>query len=659
VKNSLLHKLLVGLIVLLGASTALSAQGTCGGVNLTLTPATATTNNVITVNVNLSGNTCAMSSFGFDLYYDDAMFTYQGIEADGTMISDWSMLDGNEINPGQVRIGGYSGMGTEISDSQSGCLIKVNFLVAAQCGSYSDGDQGVFSINSYFDDLVFYAPVPAQTTFTLLCCGGVIALPTDLSGAWGDLVNVPVSISSNTGQICDFELDFVFDSAVLEIRDVVRSAATQDWTNLTWSLVEAGKARITGSAGSGTCLASLSDAALVNIQMMVQCVDLGSDTDLPISIESYNNGIAGMCPRTFETDLLYEACPRLGDVNGDGSVTPGDAQAAFEIFLGKILPNSTQLTTADANSHCPCDGLEHLEANNCITPGDAQWIFEHFLMKRVLPQCSADYTCPVGSAMSLSAMDAPFSGIQRVYPLSTTGRSGEQVMIPVMIDNPAGIRDFSLEMVYPHALLEYVGVLNSPLTQGFERVRGEEEIPGVVRIEGEGAEELKARGTGSLCVAVFRVKEGVYGDAPVELYNLDADLYEAEAGSGRFRADHPSDEQGSLTLGKARERGGRMVVPIRVADASDVTAFGLELKFPLEKMTFVGVEPTDLTRNFVSLDGMEVEPGVVRIGGFSLSSIQDEFRGSLVRLVFEIIEPGGQVEIIDATDDLENFTIIK
>jgi hypothetical protein len=30
-----------------------------------------------------------------------------------------------------------------------------------------------------------------------------------------------------------------------------------------------------------------------------------------------------------------------------------------------------------------------------------------------------------------------------------------------------------------------------------------------------------------------------------------------------------------------------------------------------------------------------------------------------VRLVFEIKEPGGEVEIVDATDDLENFTIIK
>jgi hypothetical protein len=253
----------------------------------------------------------------------------------------------------------------------------------------------------------------------------------------------------------------------------------------------------------------------------------------------------------------------------------------------------------------------------------------------------------------------PLSGIRSVYPLSTIGRSGEQVMIPVMIDNPAGIRDFSLEMVYPHALLEYIGVLSSPLTHRFEYLAGVEELPGVIRIEGDAAEGIEAHGTGSLCVAVFRVREGAYGDAPVELFNLDADLYEAEAGIGRFRAGHPSDEEGSLTLGRARERGGRMVVPVRVADTSAVTAFGLELRFSPESLRFVGVEPTELTRGFVSLDGAEIEPGMVRVGGFSLGSNQDESRGSLVRLIFEKIGVGGEVEIVDATDDLENFTIIK
>ncbi len=461
-----------------------------------------------------------MSAFGFDLYFDDDMFVFLGIESQNTLISDWSMLDGNEINPGQVRIGAYSGMGTEISASTSGCLIKVKFQVAAQCGAYADGDQAVFTLDSYFDDLVFYTPQPVQATFTFLCCGGEIALPTDLSGAWGDLVRVPVSISDNASLICDFAFDFVFDYSVFEMRGVERSPAITDWTTLDWTLVEPGKVRITGSVGTGTCVAAQSSVDLVFMTLMVQCVDLGVDTSLPIQIEGYDSGIADLCPRSFEADFLYAACPRLGDVNGDGNVTPGDAQTAFEIFLGRVSPSSLQLTTADANSHCPCDSLEHLEANNCITPGDAQWIFEHFLMKRILPQCSADYVCPESSALVVSQLDMLRPESRTVYPLATSGKQGDRVLIPIMVDNTAGIRDFSLELVYPQELLTYQGVLSSPLTHGFTYVRGEEGLLGIVRLEGSGEEGIAAHGPGSLCVVAFQVKDDVFGEADLQLLQL-------------------------------------------------------------------------------------------------------------------------------------------
>jgi len=232
-------------------------------------------------------------------------------------------------------------------------------------------------------------------------------------------------------------------------------------------------------------------------------------------------------------------------------------------------------------------------------------------------------------------------------------------MIPVMVDYAEGIREFSLEMVYPHELLEFVGVLSSPLTHGFEYVHGELEVPGIVRLEGRGEAGIETRGPGSLCVAVFQVREGTYGEASVELYNLDQDIFDAHAGRGRFQVQHPSREPGILILGRAREREGRLIVPVRVSDASDLKAFGLEIKYSADKLTFVGVEQTVLTRGFVSLDGNEVEAGIARVGGFGLSGIQDESQGVLVRLVFEMKEPGGEVEIGKATDDLAGFTITQ
>jgi len=669
-KRIIQSKLTLGFIFFLGLFPALlihaetesmnlTSQSTCGNVDVAITPSTATYNDVIEAHITISNNQCVMSSLGFDLFYDASMFSYIGLDTLNCLTADWSMLDGNEINPGQVRIGGYSGSGTNIPSAQNGIIVKVKFQVICRCDVCSDGQQSSISINSFQDDLSSYIPQPAQDLFTLECCGGDISLPTDMAGVWGSLIHIPVNVANNYDQICDFEFDFVFDPAIFEFRGLVKTAATQNWTNLAWNLVETGKARVSASVGSGTCIPALSDAALVRMQVMVRCVGYSSDTYTPIMIESYKNGIASFCPRAFETDFLNKACPRLGDVNGDGNLTPGDAQKAFEIYLGTLTPTFSQLTTADANCHCPCDGMEHTEENNCITPGDAQWIFEHYLMKRTLPLCAADYNCPDSSDAALSETYAPFHETLRLYPLPTSGEPGEKVNIPVIVNNPSGIHNFGLEMFYPCDLLEYVGLLASPLTQNFDYLRGEEEVPGVVRVEGKAVRGIPSKVTGSLCVAVFNVKEGVSGKALIELFNLTEDIYEAEVGSGDFRVESPQMNEGTVTLEKYSYRAGVLVIPIKVNNVYNLRAFGLELKFNTDKLTFVGLEQTELTEDFVTVEGTEIEPGVIRLGGFSMNGVLGADQGVLLNLFFQEYVPGGEVEITRIYDDLKDFMVIK
>jgi hypothetical protein len=96
-----------------------------------------------------------------------------------------------------------------------------------------------------------------------------------------------------------------------------------------------------------------------------------------------------------------------------------------------------------------------------------------------------------------------------------------------------------------------------------------------------------------------------------------------------------------------------------VTDAFDMKAFGLELRYSADKMTFLGVEPTELTRDFVAVDGNEVASGVVRIGGYSMSGIQDMGSGVLVELVFQVSESGGDIEITRILDDLKDYLILK
>jgi hypothetical protein len=229
-----------------------------------------------------------------------------------------------------------------------------------------------------------------------------------------------------------------------------------------------------------------------------------------------------------------------------------------------------------------------------------------------------------------------------------------------MIDNPQGVRSFGLELYYPQDLLEYAGTLVTPLTRGHFKVRGEVQAPGVVRIEGIGDSEITTQEAGSLSVVVFRVKEGVMGSAHIALGNFIGDIDEARAASSTFLCgDDVTGKERSLTLRHGNRSGGLLVVPVEVTDAFEMKAFGLELRYSTENMTFLGVEPTELTKDFVAVNGNEVADGVVRIGGYGMSGIQDMANGALVDLIFQITGSRGEIEVTRITDDLQNFLIIN
>ncbi len=642
------------------SSLPVSSQTLCGNIEVVPTPSTGVYNDEILIHINISNNQCQMCAFGFDLFYETSMFSYVGIETQNCLTSDWSTVDADEIAPGQVRIGGFAGSGSCIESTDNGCLVVVRLVVTCQCPGCVDGQQSVISIDSYTDKLASYEPRPAEGTFTFICCCGDISLPTGKSGTWGDIVRFPVNIANNENQICDFAFDFVFDASVFDFKEVERSVAIQNWSTLNWNQTSPGKIHISGAAGTGTCVSPMTTGSLVTMKMMVKCVGYTTNTSVPIRIEAYQDGISCMCPRFFETDFIYRACPRLGDVNGDGTVTPGDAQNAFEIYLGRISPTLNQLTISDANCSCPCNSMAHTAQNTCTTPGDAQWIFEHYLGRRTLPLCCADYQCGTSSIAIQREVIIPPLENREIYVLPSIGNSGERMMIPVMVNYPEGIHTFSLEMFYPQDLLEYEGLLASPLTQKFEYIRGEEEVPGVVKIEGQGEEELGGREYGSLCVAIFRAREGTSGSAPVLLNSPRGDLFKTGAESLVFvRTKPPVDEKNSMSLDKCFQNGSMLVVPVRVTNAFGVKAFGLEVNYSADKMTFVGAHRTDLTDDFVAVDGNDIGRGVVRIGGYSLSGIQDRSGGILVELVFQVREPGGDIEILRAVDDLKRFHITK
>ena len=114
-----------------------------------------------------------------------------------------------------------------------------------------------------------------------------------------------------------------------------------------------------------------------------------------------------------------------------------------------------------------------------------------------------------------------------------------------------------------------------------------------------------------------------------------------------------------INLVRARERDGKLIVPVEVSSALGLKAFGIELAYSSEKLKFVGVLRTELTKDFVTVAGNEVRKGAARIGGYSASGIQEIYGGTLVELVFEELESGGKIKIVRLEDDLSGSRVIR
>jgi hypothetical protein len=402
----------------------------------------------------------------------------------------------------------------------------------------------------------------------------------------------------------------------------------------------------------GTPIPSSSSGSLVKIRLQVLCLDFASETQSQILIENYTDDLEDeFSPEQAASDFNFIPCGRLGDVNASGSVTPGDAQSAFEIFLGIITPDFCQESTSDAN------------CNEFATPGDAQDIFEHFLGIRILPECCAEYT--VSTMLRyfepIDKREVVLPRERKLYPIHTMGYPGETVRIPVIITNPEGLTSFSFEMNYPRELLEFIGLNRSHLTQNFEHIIGIQISEGLLRVEGMSEEPVRMRKIGSLVVLEFRVLEGPETSLPLIIFNCEGDLFHAEISEGNFhRLNLLSAEPRYLDLGRAVWMpDGTIRIPVRVSNPFGVKSFGLKLEYAADKLTFIRVEKRKLTRDFHVVNGNEREFGKVMIGGYSLSGIQEKREDSLAELVFSVEEEGGEVKVVTTFDDIQNFIIRK
>ena len=163
----------------------------------------------------------------------------------------------------------------------------------------------------------------------------------------------------------------------------------------------------------------------------------------------------------FNKSVTATFCTKCADINGDLIVTPADAQAAFDIYLGKISnPTWCELENADVK----CDGTK-LEPR--VTPADAQWILNKYLKKGGL-----DSDCSGTSRTAILSVLTESTGAAGVLlTLSNTAlTSGGDILIPVVIESPSAVDAFGFDLAFPASALQFIGLESAELTTGYDQL---------------------------------------------------------------------------------------------------------------------------------------------------------------------------------------------
>jgi hypothetical protein len=132
----------------------------------------------------------------------------------------------------------------------------------------------------------------------------------------------------------------------------------------------------------------------------------------------------------------------------------------------------------------------------------------------------------------------------------------------------------------------------------------------------------------------------------------------------------------SLVIDEAAFTSGQdVLVPVIIDSKSEIRAFGFDLLFPSDSLTFIRVERTDLTKDFDQLDAAVISQvrsprerraaiksvsRILRVGGYKTHSRQDPSSGVLVTLIFRATGKApdqGSLSVIATYDDLQKAPI--
>jgi len=119
-----------------------------------------------------------------------------------------------------------------------------------------------------------------------------------------------------------------------------------------------------------------------------------------------------------------------------------------------------------------------------------------------------------------------------------------------------------------------------------------------------------------------------------------------------------NNEEITLAISSVESKPGEKVTfSIELDRFENIQAFGLDLGYPSDLLTFIEIRPNVLTRDWEQLDGQVNVEGVVTIGGFTTSRLKKVRSTNLVDIIFrvnDIAAEAGELWLFNLTDNLAN-----
>jgi hypothetical protein len=329
-------------------------------------------------------------------------------------------------------------------------------------------------------------------------CEGPSIFPADSSGIEGipiesvtsDTVYVDVRVKQNP-EIDAFGFVVHYDTTVLKFVSSENGSLTQGFAFL--DVNEAGGGRIVCGGANDDPISANSPGSLVRLTFAVECIQ---GQEAAISISGLADDVSGMA--VCCNIVICRSCRSDGDVNDNNGLSPGDALAAFRIFLfDQTLPPELDVPDFD----CELEAAD-VNCNGQVTPGDALEIFRAFLNEQPPSDCFAsDVAAPLAKAGNESGPQL-FLGNEMVR--SNTSLNDREFRIIVSGKELASVDAFGFDLTYPSEQMKFVRVERGELTANWTQISAVELSAGRLRVGGYDASEEARISEGDFVILIFQ-----------------------------------------------------------------------------------------------------------------------------------------------------------